>query len=471
MNRIFNGETANKIGDNVKVCGWVDSIRTHGKLIFIDLRDKTGFLQAVFSENNGANEAYGTAKKLRPEWVVEITGQVNLRPKGMENSEMPTGKVELAVETLTVINTAITPPFELTGDTRQVNEETRLKYRYLDLRTERMRRNLILRHKVVKFFRDFMDSRGFIEIETPLLTKSTPEGARDFIVPSRLRPGQFYALPQSPQQYKQLLMVGGLERYFQVVKCLRDEDPRADRQPEFTQMDIEMSFVSQEDILVIIEDFYISLVREQFSDKTITQVPFPRISYKEAMGKYQSDKPDLRKDKNNPNELAFVFITDFPMFEWHEDNPSTSSGRGKWGATHHPFTSPKTSDVEQIKKTPETVLACQYDVALNGYEIGGGSIRTTNNDVLAAVFEVLGHSKREIESQFGHLLEAFQYGAPPHGGIALGLDRLAMLLAGENSIREVIAFPKTGDGWDPMMDTPSAVSKEQLKELKLKIVE
>ncbi len=470
MDRIFNGDTAEKIGDKVKVCGWVDSIRTHGKLIFIDLRDKTGFLQAVFAGSSDAIKAYETAKQLRPEWVVEITGQVQQRPKGMENAEMPTGKIELVGETLTVLNQSITPPFELTGDTRKVNEETRLKYRYLDLRTERMRANLILRHKVVKFFRDFMDSRGFIEIETPLLTKSTPEGARDFIVPSRLRPGQFYALPQSPQQYKQLLMVGGLERYFQVVKCLRDEDPRADRQPEFTQMDIEMSFVEQDDILAMIEDFYISLIRELFSDKTITQVPFPRIPYKEAMEKYQSDKPDLRKDKNNPNELAFVFITDFPMFEWHEGDPSTHSGRG-WGATHHPFTSPKTNDIEQIKKFPESILACQYDVALNGYEIGGGSIRTTNDDVLTAVFEVLGHSKPEIEAQFGHLLAAFQYGVPPHGGIALGLDRLAMLLAGESSIREVIAFPKTGDAWDPMMDTPSAVSKEQLKELKLKIVE
>lgn len=466
MKRTFNIETIKKIGSKVKVCGWVQAIRSHGKLVFVDLRDRSGIMQAVFSESYrdvfpSGEDIPISPQLLRPEWVVELSGTIKRRPKGMANPELATGKVELAVESFKVLSKAKTPPFDLSSDSRKINEEKRLKYRYLDLRTQRMKNNLLLRHKVVKFMRDFMDSQGFVEIETPLLTKSTPEGARDFIVPSRLHPGRFYALPQSPQQYKQLLMVAGLERYFQVVRCLRDEDPRADRQAEHTQLDIEMSFASQEDILLLVQNLYKQLVKKIVPEKRIQRIPFARLTYEQAMKRYKSDRPDLRRNKNNPDELAFCFVTDFPMFEWHQKEK-------RLGAMHHPFTQPQTDDIKAIKKNPKKLLAWQYDVVLNGYEIGGGSIRTTNPQVLRAVFEVLGHSRAEIDKQFGHLLTAFQYGVPPHGGIALGVDRLVMLLAGEESIREVMAFPKTGDGRSLMMGTPSPVSKEQLKELHIK---
>ena len=310
--------------------------------------------------------------------------------------------------------------------------------------------------------RDFLQKKGFVEIETPILTKSTPEGARDFLVPSRLHPGKFYALPQSPQQYKQLLQVAGFERYFQIARCLRDEDPRADRQAEFTQLDIEMSFVQQEDILSLIEKLFIEIVKKFFPEKKISKIPFPRIPYKKTIEKYKTDKPDIRKNKKDNNELAFCFIVDFPMFEWKEEEK-------RWDTMHHPFTKPKSEDPKEIKKHPEKILAWQYDFVLNGVEIGGGSLRTTDLKILEAVFEVLGHKKSEIKEKFKHLFEAFQYGVPPHGGIAPGIDRFLMTILGEKSIREVIAFPKTGDGRDLMMGIPSEVSKEQLKELHLKI--
>jgi len=312
--------------------------------------------------------------------------------------------------------------------------------------------------------REFLIKEGFIEVETPILTKSTPEGARDFLVPARLQPGKFYALPQSPQQYKQLLMIAGLEKYFQIARCLRDEDPRADRQAEHTQLDIEISFIEQEDILDLVERLYIDLVKKLFPEKKITKIPFPRINYKEAMEKHKTDKPDLRPEKKNPDELAFCFITDFPMFEWHEDEKA-------WGAQHHPFTMPQTDDIEEIKKHPEKILAHQYDFVLNGYEIGGGSIRTTSLDVLLAVFEVLGHKREKVKKQFQYYFEAFGYGVPPHGGIASGIDRLLAVLLNEPNIREVIVFPKTGDNRDLMMNLPSEVTEEQLKELHLKIIE
>jgi len=310
--------------------------------------------------------------------------------------------------------------------------------------------------------REFLIKEGFIEVETPLLTKSTPEGARDFLVPSRLEPGKFYALPQSPQQYKQLLQVAGFEKYFQIARCLRDEDPRADRQAEHTQLDIEISFSTQEDILNLAERLYSNLVKKLFPEKKILKIPFPRITYKDSMKKYKIDKPDLRVNKNNSDELAFCFITDFPMFEWH--------GKEKrWGAMHHPFTKPQTEDIEEIKKHPEKILAHQYDFVLNGVEIGGGSIRTTNLDVLTAVFEVLGHKKEEIKKQFSNYFEAFSYGVPPHGGIAPGIDRFLAVVLNEPNIREVMAFPKTGDNRDLMMDVPAEVTEEQLKELRIKI--
>jgi aspartyl-tRNA synthetase len=300
-------------------------------------------------------------------------------------------------------------------------------------------------------------------VETPILTKSTPEGARDFLVPARLQPGKFYALPQSPQQYKQLLMVAGLEKYFQIARCLRDEDPRADRQAEHTQLDIEMSFSTQEDILNLTERLYSNLVKKLFPEKKILKIPFPRITYREAMEKYQTEKPDLRKDKKNPDELAFCFVTDFPMFEWHEEEK-------RWGAMHHPFTKPQTDNIKEIKENPKNVLAYQYDFVLNGVEIGGGSIRTTNLDVLTAVFEVLGHKKEEVRKQFSNYFGAFSYGVPPHGGIAPGIDRFLAILLNEPNIREVIAFPKTGDNRDLMMDVPAEVTEEQLKELHIKII-
>ena len=338
-----------------------------------------------------------------------------------------------------------------------------MKYRYLDLRRERMTRNLRLRHKVIKFMRDYLDKEGFIEFETPIFTKSTPEGARDYVVPSRLYSGKFYALPQSPQQYKQLLMVGGQEKYFQIARCFRDEDTRGDRQPEFTQLDLEMSFVEQEDILSLIEKLFTELVEKLMPDHHITQKPWPRLTYDESMKKYGNDKPDLRKDKNDPKELAFAFVVDFPMFEYNEQDK-------RWDAMHHPFTMPKKTDLDKMESGDlKSVRADCYDFILNGTEIASGSIRINNSDIQKKVFKILGLSDESIEKKFGHMIQAFKFGAPPHGGIAPGIDRFVMILAGEPNIREVIAFPKTGDARDLMMGSPSELEKKQLKELHLKI--
>ncbi|MDP2664061.1 MAG: aspartate--tRNA ligase [bacterium] len=454
MKRILTSDTKNHIGKKVKVAGWVNSCRSHGKIIFIDLRDMGGVLQVVFKSE--------IAKDLRPEWVVSIEGQIKERPKGMQNPKLETGKVELEAENLEVLARAKTLPISIDTPGYEIKEEKRLKYRYLDLRRERMKRNLIVRQKVIHFMRDFLKNEGFVEVETPMLTKSTPEGARDFLVPSRLQPGKFYALPQSPQQFKQMLQISGIEKYFQIAKCLRDEDPRADRQAEHTQLDIEMAFVEQEDVLSLVETLYTSLVKKLFPEKKFTKTPFPRITYKEAMEKYDTDKPDLRKNKKDPDELAFAFIVDFPMFEWKLEDK-------RWGAMHHPFTKPQTGNIKEIKKSPKKVLAWQYDFVLNGSEIGGGSIRTTDMDLLLAVFEILGHKKAEVKKNFAHYFEAFSYGVPPHGGIAPGIDRFLAVILNEPNIREVIAFPKTGDNRDLMMDVPSEVEEKQLKELKIKI--
>ena len=461
MKRTLIKDTVNNIGQEVKVMGWANNIRTHGKIIFLDLRDISGTLQVVFAADKNS-KLMERAKELKPEYVIEITGEVNQRPKGTENPDLLTGNIELLAKELKILSPAKTLPFSIDGDGYDISEEKRLKYRYLDLRKSRLKKNLKLRQEVIHFVRDFLKSKGFFEIETPILTKSTPEGARDFLVPSRLQPGKFYALPQSPQQYKQLLMVAGFEKYFQIARCFRDEDPRADRQAEFTQIDMELSFVSQEDILALIEEMMIEAVKNVFPKKHISQTPFPRLQYKEAMEKYGSDRPDLRKDKKDQDELAFAFIIDFPMFEWSEEEK-------RWKSVHHPFTRPQTEDIAEIKNNPEKILAYQYDLVLNGYEIGGGSLRSYKKEMLEAVFEVMGHTKSEIKEKFGHLLEAFDYGVPPHGGIALGLDRLVSLLLNEPNIREVIAFPKTGDSRDLMMNAPSEVSKEQLKELCLEI--
>lgn len=469
MKRILSAETIKYHNQEVKLAGWINSRRDHGKIIFIDLRDSSGLIQMVFGPEFEKNIV---AQAMRPEWVIEVEGLVNKRPKGMLNPKIATGNIEIKVKNLKILSKAKTLPFSIENSGFEINEEKRLKYRYLDLRRERLQNNLKTRQKVIHFMREYLIEQGFTEIETPILTKSTPEGARDFLVPSRNQPGKFYALPQSPQQYKQLLMVAGIEKYFQIARCLRDEDPRGDRQAEHTQLDIEMSFIDeQEEILNLIEKLYIALVKKIFPEKRITKIPFPRMTYKKAMEKHKSDKPDLRRNKKDPNELAFAFITDFPMFEWH---PSAGSGQatsaGKWGAQHHPFTKPQTEDIKKMKRNPEKILAFQYDFVLNGYEIGGGSIRNTNLDVLTAVFEVLGHKKTDIKKKFKNYFEAFSYGVPPHAGIAPGIDRFLAIVLNEPNIREVIAFPKTGDNRDLMMDIPSEVSEQQLKELHIRVV-
>lgn len=459
MKRIINIETTKFVGKKVKACGWVNVRRDHGQIIFIDLRDRSGILQLVFTPKN--EPVYKLAENLRPEWVICVEGMVKERPKGMRNPKIETGRIEIEIEKLEILSKAKTLPFSIDTTGYEVNEEKRLKYRYLDLRRGRMKKNLETRQKVIQFMRDFLIKDGFIEIETPILTKSTPEGARDFLVPSRLEPGKFYALPQSPQQYKQLLMVSGIEKYFQIARCFRDEDPRADRQAEFTQLDLEMSFADQEDILDETQRLYVALVQKLFPEKKITKIPFPKISYRKAMEKYKTDKPDLRRNKEDSDELAFCFIVDFPMFEWKKDEK-------RWDAVHHPFTRPQTENIKEIKQNPDKILAHQYDFVLNGYEIGGGSLRTYKPEILEAVFEVMGHKKQDLKKKFGHLLQAFEYGVPPHGGIAPGIDRFLAIILNEPNIREVIPFPKTGDNRGLMMDVPSEVEEKQLKELHIK---
>jgi aspartyl-tRNA synthetase len=385
------------------------------------------------------------------------------RPEKMVNPKIESGQIEMPVESLKVLSEAETLPLSIESDGYDIGEEVRMKYRYIDLRRERMKNNLIVRHKIIKFFRDFLDKEGFIEIETPILTKSTPEGARDYLVPSRLNVGNFYALPQSPQQYKQLFMVAGLEKYFQIAKCFRDEDPRGDRQPEFTQLDFEMSFVDREDIMELTERMFIMLVKSLYPQKKIQEIPFPRLSYKDAVEKYKTDRPDLRKDKNDPNLLAFCWVIDFPFFEKTDEE--------KWTFTHNPFSAPKTEFMNDLlaKKNIEKILTTQYDIVLNGSEIGGGSIRNHISKALETVFEIMGYKKEETKEKFSHMLEAFSFGAPPHGGISPGIDRIVSILQNEPNIREVIAFPKTGDGRDLMMKAPSEVDKKQLDELQIKI--
>ena len=459
--RISNTETIKYLGKKVKVCGWVQTIRSHGKILFIDLRDRSGILQLVFTPEN--KTLYKEVQKIRPEWVISAIGTIAKRPIGMINPKIETGKVELHPTEIEIFSQAKTLPFPIDTAGYEIKEEARLKYRYLDLRRERMKKNLVLRHKVVKFIRDFMDKKGFIEIETPLLTKSTPEGARDFIVPSRLHPGKFYALPQSPQQYKELFMIGGIEKYFQIAKCLRDEDPRADRQFEHTQLDVEMSFVEQEEILNLTEELYIDLVQTLTPQKKITRIPFPRLTYQKVIKKYGTDKPDLRKNPRDKDEVAFGWIIDWPLFEWNKEEK-------RYDPMHHIFTAPKEKDIDLLDKEPLKVHSWQHDLVFNGHEIGGGSIRINDRELQEKVFKLVGINKTEAQKKFGHLLRAFEYGAPPEGGIALGIDRLVMLLAGEENIRETIAFPKTGDARDPMMDMPAEVTEEQLKELHIKVV-
>lgn len=463
--RILIGDLGNHIGQEVMVCVWVDTRRDQGKMIFFELRDRSGKVQAITLPGSAAME---TAKTLRSEWVISVQGKVNKRPEKNIQADKQNGDIELEVLNIEVLNESETPVFDITSDTSIVGEDVRLKYKYLDLRSDRMQKNMRMRHQVAKLIRDILDREGFIEIETPLLTKSTPEGARDFIVPARLYPGMFYALPQSPQQYKQLLMTAGAERYFQIAKCLRDEDSRGDRQPEFTQVDMEMSFVTREDVMNLNEKLLIEIVQKLYPQKKIQEIPFPRISYAEAMEKYGNDRPDLRADKNDPDLLAFCWVIDFPFFESteHSDNPDK---RGDWTFTHNPFSAPKPEHMDWLmnKENISEILTTQYDIALNGYEIGGGSVRNHKPDALRKVFEIMGHAPADIEENFGHMLKAFSLGTPPHGGIAWGFDRFMMLLQNEPNIREVIVFPKTGEGKDLMMDSPAPVSPKQLEELQI----
>ena len=466
MDRTLIKDTINKVGETVLLKGWVNSRRDHGKIVFLDLRDRWGTVQVVATDI--------IAGKINSEWVVAVTGKVKQRPSHLANPNIATGTIEIEAEEIRILAESETLPFPIDTDGYEIEEETRLKFRYVDLRRKRLRRNLAFRNQVIWHIRQWLLNRDFWEIETPIITKATPEGARDFLVPSRLQPGNFYALPQSPQQYKQLLMVAGVERYFQIARCFRDEDPRADRAyGEFTQLDLELSFTTQEEIRALTEELFIHLVKELLPDKHINQVPFPVITYKEAMEKYGSDKPDFRKDKTDPNELAFGWIVDFPLFEWKEQE-------GRWDATHHPFTSPKSQFIDEIKKADpknpkekifKEATADQYDFVLNGYEIGGGSIRITDPDLQSKIFEIMGHIKEQIHNKFGHLIKAFTLGVPPHGGIAPGIDRFIMAALGEPNIREVMAFPASASGHTSVMNAPSEVDQQQLDELGICIAE
>ena len=581
------------VGATVSLAGWVNRRRDHGGLIFIDLRDREGVVQTVFNPAVSPS-ALKTAEEMRSEYVVRLTGEVSLRPSGTENPRLPTGDVEVIVKEAEILNTSNTPPFYINEEV-EVDENVRLKYRYLDLRRPRMRENLLLRHRIIKFIRDFLDARGFVEVETPILGKSTPEGARDYLVPSRVHPGLFYALPQSPQQMKQLLMVAGMEKYYQIARCFRDEDTRADRQPEFTQLDLEMSFAEEEDILTLMEELMFILVSTLKPEKRMKK-PFPRLTYAESLDRFGTDKPDLRfgmemKDlsdiianseftvfrsavacggrvkgicvpacagytrrqldelnemaKNqgagglvtialdtaagtldnltaasvksaaakflpleqikaiarrleanagdllllvagdiklvntvlgeirremgkrlklaDPAALAFAFIVDFPLFERDQAGNLTS--------THHPFTMPRDEDMALLETAPDKVKAKCYDFVCNGYELCSGSIRIHTSELQRKVFRLLGYSDEQIKQLFGHMLEAFDFGAPPHGGIAPGIDRIVMLLAGEENIREVVAFPKNQAAVDLTFNAPAPVTEEQLAELHIRLRE
>jgi len=574
------------IGRRVTLAGWVNRRRHHGGVIFLDLRNRSGIVQVVVNPETSTS-AHDVAETVRNEWVVQVEGVVQQRPAGMENPALPTGQVEVDADKIKVLNPARTPPFPINEET-EVEEMIRLKYRYLDLRRPRMQRILELRHRVVKYIRDFLDERGFWEIETPILFKTTPEGARDYLVPSRIHPGEFYALPQSPQQLKQLLMVAGVERYFQIARCFRDEDLRGDRQPEFTQLDLEMSFVDREDVMSLTEELFTAMVEELLPEKRILVKPWPRLTYTEALDRFGQDDPDIRfgmelKDisdladgcgfkvfervmksggrvgglnaqgcgefsrreidelanfaadfgakglaylavsvsgehrssfakhldddrlqtmmdrleavpgdlllfvadqphvvfeslgrlrihlgdrlgLSDPDDLAFCWVVDFPLLTWNEEE-------SRWDPSHHLFTAPMPEDVYLLDADPGQAHGQQYDMVLNGLEVGGGSIRIHDRGLQEKVFQLIGLELEVAQARFGHMLEAFEFGTPPHGGIAPGIDRICRILAGEPHIREVIAFPKNQAARDVMANAPSPAGVEQLEELHLRLVE
>lgn len=463
--RTMIAETTSKVGETVKLQGWVDTKRDHGKLTFIDLRDRTGTVQCVGYQKMG---------ELTPESVIEISGLVKARPEKMVNKDLPTGTVEVDVQEYTVLNKSAELPIPVQGDGKEINEESRLHYRYLDLRRERMRKIVKLRSEYTRAIREALYKRQFVEVETPILTQTTKEGARDFVVPSRLNPGKFYALPQSPQQYKQLLMTAGVERYYQIARCIRDEDLRADRGFEFTQVDLEMSFVEQQQVMETVEAVVTEAVKAVGGK--LKQEPFPVFTYEEAMQKFGADKFDLRteEDKKN-NVLAFAWVIKFPFFKKVDkaDAAEVADGKSGWTFTHNPFSAPLPEYLEQHMKGENVgeILTSQYDLVCNGYEAGGGSVRAHQPEVLKQTFKIMGYSDAEIEAGVGHMLAAFKVGTPPHGGIALGLDRHVMILAGETSLKEAIAFPMTSSGKTAMMEGPTPLQPEQLKELHIKVVE
>ena len=449
--------TEQLIDQSVTLCGWLHRRRDHGVLSFFDLRDRSGLAQIVFHAKTNA-ELHQQAKGFGPEYVLQITGTVRQRPKGTENPKLPSGMVEIAATAVTVLNPATPPPFEI-DDQTNASEDVRMQWRYLDLRRPVSQQKLILRYRLIHRMRQTLHARGFIEVETPILTKSTPEGARDYLVPSRVNPGHFFALPQSPQLFKQLLMVAGLERYFQIARCFRDEDLRADRQPEFTQLDLEMSFVEEDDLLAVIEEVLARLFEDEL--KIALKTPFPRMTHQNAHARYHSYKPDLHTDEH---PWAFCWVTEFPLFHWDD-------AAKRWNAAHHPFTAPHPDDAQRLSREPGTIRARAYDLVLNGLELGSGSIRIHHAPLQRAVFQVLGLSEQTIQERFGFLLRAFAYGAPPHGGFALGIDRLAALVTRSDSIRDVIAFPKTAKAVCPLTDAPSLVAEAQLKELGIRVIE
>lgn len=436
----------------VTICGWVDTIREHGSLIFIDLRDRSGKVQCVIHKSI---EDFKIAKELSRESCIQIQGKVQERPSGTENKELGScGEIEIGIEKLKIFNKAPILPYDI--DKEDINEDLRLKYRFLDLRSKRMQKNLLFRSKLLNTIMNFFYKNNFVQIETPILAKSTPEGARDYLVPSRNVIGGFYALPQSPQLFKQLSQVAGFDRYIQIAKCFRDEDLRSDRQPEFTQIDLEMSFIEQEDIIEILE----GMIKEVFKENLGIEIktPFRRITYKESMEKYNTDRPDLRKETGE--EFAFCWVVDFPLFEYSKEED-------RFKATHHPFTKPS----KNFEKEPKKATSFAYDMVLNGTELGGGSIRIHDKETQKKIFSLLKISEEEAQKKFGFLLSALEYGAPPHGGFAFGFDRICQLMLKEESIREIIAFPKNKEAKDVMLDAPSQISEQQKKDVHIKTIE